>query len=102
MIPVPDLRALVATAVLEDLPALAGRLAEAQALLELRLRQSERPASVSQVGRHVSVAEAAKLLGCSKELLYHNELPFVRRLRGRVVVDLAAAEVYMVAGHGRR
>ena len=57
-----------------------------------------------QVRRRVSVAKAAEVLGCSPGWLYHNkaELPFVRRLGKKVVVDLAAAEAYMDAGHGGR
>ncbi len=58
-------------------------------------------APAAQLGRKVSVTEAAKRLGCSKEWIYHNQddLPWVSRLGRKVVVDLAGAEAWMQAGH---
>ena len=79
-----------------ELFAIAG---EIQGRAFAQMTQQKPPAS--QVGRRVSVAVAAKALGCSPGWLYHNkELPFVRRLGRRVVIDLAAAEAYMDAGYG--
>lgn len=93
----PDFAALVRITVPEDLPALAGRLREAELLVEMRLRAGLPPspaAAVPEVDGNTSVAEAARRLGVSASYLYKNarSLPFMVRIGRRRVCSLARLE----------
>jgi hypothetical protein len=89
-----DLEALVALAPQEELLRLIGQLAQAQAAATARLLApvpAPRKVEIT-LPHHISVAQAAKDLGVSRQWLYHTEgLPFVRRLGRRVVVDVRLA-----------
>lgn len=65
-----DLRGLVVGAAREDLPALAGRFAEAQALIVMRLNASVGEASNSAQERLLSMPEAAILLRIPEDRAY--------------------------------
>jgi excisionase family DNA binding protein len=85
-----DLRSLVAQAPREELPAIVGALAAAQAEALARLA-APLPAPVAPVGdkpdANISVEEAARQLGMSDRWVYRKakSLPFVRRIGRRVV-----------------
>lgn len=76
----------------EELPALAGRLREAELLAEMRLRSAAKPAGngTDQDDENLSVGKAALRLGVSKDWLYKTELPFKVRIGRRVVFRPAA------------
>lgn len=93
-----DLEALVAHADLAELPALIGALEAARARAWARLTAPAPPPrkELAALPHHVSVAEAAKALGVSRQWLYHTDgLPFVRRLGRRVVVDVRLAAEWL-------
>jgi hypothetical protein len=95
-----DLGQLVDDARVEELPQLAGALEAARVRLQLRLVAVVAPTAPRDVApplpRHVSVAEAAQALGVSPGWLYHtDDLPFVRRLGRRVVVDVRLAAEWL-------
>jgi hypothetical protein len=83
-----DLARLVDEARVEELPALVGALAQAQAVALARLTtpRHENPETGCQEG-NVSVEEAARRLGVSPSYLYKNakSLPFVVRIGRRLV-----------------
>jgi hypothetical protein len=60
-----------------ELPRLLGDLAEIQATAQARLST---PAPALPADELLSVVQAAAKLGCSRDFLYKNEFPFVRRL----------------------
>jgi excisionase family DNA binding protein len=82
----PDLAELVATTPAEDLPALAGRLREAELLIDLRLRRltSEQPVAAAQAAssRLLDMAAVSQILGVAeehaRELGRRGELPTIR------------------------
>lgn len=95
---VPDVVALVRQAALEELPALVGVLAEAEAVARLRLNTA---ASAGTSGnepedRNLSAREAASRLGVSRPYLYKHadEYPFARRIGRRVVFDRRGLEAW--------
>ena len=83
-----DLAHLVSEADPSELPRLIGDLEAARAIAWSRLT-APAPVPSKKAGPlplHVSVAEAAKALGVSRQWLYHaKDLPFIRRLGRRVV-----------------
>ncbi len=93
-----DLRLLVASTDPADLPALAGKLREAELLTEMRLREnpSKDDQKPVEVDGKISAAEAARRLGISKAYIYKNAatLPFVARIGRRVVVSVRGLERY--------
>lgn len=90
-----DFRAIVEQAAPEELPGLAGRLAEASALLELRLR-APAPAAQAAEDRNLSAREAAKRLGVSLPYLYKHAAswPFARRIGKRVLFSARGLEAW--------
>lgn len=93
-----DLEALVARADVAELPDLIGELEAARARAWARLTAPAPPPrkELAALPHHVSVAEAAEALGVSRQWLYHSEnLPFVRRLGRRVVVDVRLAAEWL-------
>lgn len=92
-----DLRQLVADTAPEDLPALVGKLAEAQAVAMARLTTAVPSGeSARGDGRNLSAKEAARRLGVSVPYLYKhtNEFPFAVRIGKRVVFDSRGLEAW--------
>jgi predicted DNA-binding transcriptional regulator AlpA len=92
----PDLADLVRAAPIEELPRLAGRLREAELLVDLRLRAwmpeaSLRPPQPAEPTGNISAEEAAQRLGVSRSWIYKNAkaLPFVLRIGRRIVCSPA-------------
>lgn len=78
----------------DDLPTLLGRLAEAEAVVRLRLN-TVLPASSKGNGdadENLSATEAARRLGVSRDWLYKTDLPFKVRIGRRVVFAAVALE----------
>lgn len=73
----------------DSLPSLLGRLAEAEAIVRVRLNTVPTPAGGQKPhpDEHVAVEEAARRLGISPKYVYKHadRLPFVRRIGRRVV-----------------
>ena len=67
-----ELTALVEEASREDLPALAGRLREAELLVELRLREggAQRPVETPSSSTWITPDAAARVAGVSKKRIY--------------------------------
>jgi predicted DNA-binding transcriptional regulator AlpA len=84
-----DLRALVEATAFDDLPALGGRLREAELLAEARLRAVAPPptSSAMDADTNISVKDAAHRLGVSPSYIYKNakSLPFLVRIGRRLV-----------------
>jgi predicted DNA-binding transcriptional regulator AlpA len=91
-----DLRALVEATALDDLPALAGRLREAELLVEARLRAAAPPptSSAMQADTNISAKEAARRLGVSPSYIYKNAkgLPFVVKIGRRLLCSPSRLE----------
>lgn len=70
----PNLAALVREATVEDLPALCGRLREAELMAEMRLREAERPggppANMLEPERWISAEVAAGIASVPVKRLY--------------------------------
>ena len=81
MIPIPDLRSLVATAAPEDLPALVGALAQAQALALARLTTGTNEDRHSAEDRLMAMPAVAERLGITehqaREMGRRGELPVI-------------------------
>ena len=86
----------------EDLPALAGRLREAELLAEMRLRSAAKPAGNGTVqDENLSVGKAAERLGVSTDWLYKTDLPFKVRIGRRVVFSARGLERWNRSRVGR-
>jgi predicted DNA-binding transcriptional regulator AlpA len=90
----------VREAQLEELPALAGRLREAELVAELRLRNAQ-PTNGTHSGgagedRNLSAKEAALRLGLSIPYLYKHadEYPFARRIGKRVLFSALGLDAW--------
>jgi excisionase family DNA binding protein len=100
----PDLRAIVANAAPEALPALIGLLAEAQAAALARLTT---PAPTNGNGhaesdKNISTKEAARRLGVSEDWLYRQKkLPFRRQIGRRVLFSARDLERWNRSRSGR-
>ncbi len=88
----------IRTAPVEDLPHLAGVLAEAQVRLQLRLTT---PGNGSIPDENLSAAEAARRLGLSKDWLYKTDLPFKIPIGRRVVFSARGLERWNRQRQGR-
>jgi hypothetical protein len=104
-----DLRLLVASTDPAELPALVGRLREAELLAEMRLRDGfgENNLKPAETEVNISAAEAARRLGMSTHWLYRNAgtLPFVARIGRRVVCSASGLERFqkkLGGGNGSR
>jgi predicted DNA-binding transcriptional regulator AlpA len=91
-----DLRSLVEGTPAPELPQLIGELEAAKAVAWARLtaRAADTPEAPHTEARNLSIAEAAKRLGMSRDWLYRHasELPFALRIGRRVVFDSLALE----------
>jgi hypothetical protein len=99
---VTDLEALVAACAQDRLPALVAQLAAAQAAAAARLlAPPPKPPAAPEV--NISVAEAARRLGVSKDWIYKNatSLPFVARIGTRVVCSAPHVERFRTSRLGR-
>ena len=78
-----DLRALVASTDPAELPALVGKLREAELLAEMRLRDGfgKNNLKPAETEVNVSAAEAARRLGCSRQTLYSHLCSAREKLR---------------------
>ena len=75
-----------------ELPRLLGDLAEIQATAQARLSA---PAPVLPTDELLSVAQAAAKLGCSRDFLYKNDFPFVRRLGRKRLYSSQGINTYL-------
>lgn len=93
-----ELAQVVASAAPEELPALAGRLREAELLVELRLRSLVTAAvdGTEAQDRNLSAREAARRLGVSLPYLYKHasEYPFTVRIGARVLFSSRGLEAW--------
>jgi hypothetical protein len=94
------LRAAVEQTSREDLPVVAGALAEAQARLALRINAPNghgQPSDAETVDHNLSARSAAKRLGVSLPYLYKHarEYPFTARIGRRVVFSARGLEVWL-------
>lgn len=94
-----DLAAMVREAQIEDLPALLGRLVEAEAIARLRLSIAAVPASTNGYGapeadENLAVTEAARQLGVSTRWLYREarRLPFAVKIGRRLLFSRRGLE----------
>jgi predicted DNA-binding transcriptional regulator AlpA len=96
-----DLRALVEAAAFEELPALAGRLREAELLVEARLRAAAPPPTshAMEADTNISAKEAARRLGVSPSYIYKNakRLPFACKVGRRTVFSARGLERWRVS-----
>ena len=98
-----DLAALVARADLAELPELIGELEAARARAWARLTTPAPPKAPAGPEVNISVTEAARRLGVSKDWIYKNAtaLPFVARIGTRVVCSAPHVERFRTARLGR-
>jgi hypothetical protein len=94
------IRAAVEQAPLEELPILAGALAEAQARLALRINAPNghgQASNAETVDHNLSALSAAKRLGVSLPYLYKHasEYPFTARIGRPVVFSARGLEVWL-------
>jgi excisionase family DNA binding protein len=102
----PDLNALVRDVPAEELPALVGRLREAELLAEVRLRSVPTQATTTTMAdENLSADEAARRLGVSKEWVYKNakgkKLPFTVTIGRRVLFSARGLERWSQQRMGR-
>jgi excisionase family DNA binding protein len=99
-----ELRRLVGEARPEDLPSFAGRTAEVQAIIGLRLRSVEvgSARSTTEPAVNISVEEAARRLGVSSSFIYKGKgtLPFLVKVGRRLVVSVSAMDRWQKARMG--
>ena len=83
----PDLAAIVKTAAPETLPGILGKLAEAEAIVRMRLATPPAINVPTETETNISVTETARRLGISPSYIYKNAatLPFVIRVGRRVL-----------------
>ena len=90
----PDLAALAREAASEDLPALLGRLAEAEGILRQRLMATVPPdtSTAPAPDENLGAEEAARRLGVSVDWLYRLKVPFKVRIGRRVLFSAKGLE----------
>lgn len=98
-----DLGRLVDDARVEELPEVIGTLEAARARAWARLTMPPSPKVPTMPEVNISVAQAARRLGVSKDWIYKSAgtLPFVARIGNRVVCSVPAVEKFMAARLGR-
>jgi excisionase family DNA binding protein len=89
-----NLRALVATTSLGDLPQLIGDLAAAHAEALARVLASQSVPPPTRPDENLAIDEAARRLGVSKDYLYRHadHLPFALRIGRRLLFSEAGLE----------
>jgi hypothetical protein len=96
-----ELDKAIRAAMPEDLPALAGRLREAELLAEMRLRLAPPAPNTAPQDENLSAEKAAQRLGVSTDWLYKTDLPFKVRIGRRVVFSARGLERWNHSRSGR-
>jgi hypothetical protein len=83
----------VRTCPVDRLPRVLGMLSEISETCRARLSAPAQPAPAED--KLLSCAEAAKLLHCSKDTLYRQDFPFVRRLGRKKLYSSRGIDEYL-------
>jgi hypothetical protein len=83
----------------EALPRLIGTLRELLATAEMRLHTAMPAPAPCTTDEFLTVKQAAARLGCSKDLLYKRDFPFVRKLGRKKLFSARGIQEYLDNSH---